>query len=153
MKCNIIIQVWNYTNLKACLSAVKSASQNNNSQSIPVDLGYGAISASLPKTTSADSWWTCLLAVAIDLRVTIDPMNARIIIAAVGALIIAGTLTECLDQDEHNIAGCLRACGWDEHKTLTKRARVSCLFLFHLHRNFHVMVKSAVGCECSVLKV
>lgn len=85
------------------------------------------------------------LAVAIDLRVTIDPMNARIIIAAVGALIITGTLTECLDQDEHNIAGCLRACGWDEQKSLTKRARVSCLFLFHLHRNFHVMVKSAVG--------
>ena len=81
---------------------------------------------------------------AIDLRVTIDPMNAKIIIAAVGALIIAGTLTECLDQDEHNIAGCLRACGWDEQKTLTKRARVSCLFLFHLHRNFHVMVKSGL---------
>lgn len=81
---------------------------------------------------------------AIDLRVTIDPMNARIIIAAVGALIIAGTLTECLDQDEHNIARCLRARGWDEQKTLTKRARVSCLFLFHLHRNFHVMVKSGL---------
>ena len=68
-------------------------------------------------------------------------MNARITIATVGTLIIAGTLIECLDQDKHKTAGCLRACGWDEQKTLTKRARVGYLFLFHLHRNFHVMVK------------
>lgn len=52
-------------------------------------------------------------------------MNARITIATVGTLIIAGTLIECLDQDKHKTAGCLRACGWDEQKTLTKRARAS----------------------------
>nr|XP_058951310.1 uncharacterized protein LOC131778856 [Pocillopora verrucosa] len=50
-------------------------------------------------------------------------MTARIPIVAIGALIMAGSLINCLSQDKYHTTRCLRVCGLNERKTLTKSAQ------------------------------
>lgn len=52
-------------------------------------------------------------------------MTARIPIVAIGALIMAGSLINCLSQDKYHTTRCLRVCGLNERKTLTKSVQVS----------------------------
>lgn len=68
-------------------------------------------------------------------------MTARIPIVAIGALIMAGSLINCLSQDKYHTTRCLRVCGLNERKTLTKSAQVSYRFLLYSNKNVYIVMQ------------